>query len=110
MRSFLAVLMMTGMAHAADWERLTSDDEVLAALEGQTVLYESARQKFSRDGITLYDAGRPTWGNWRARAGQYCSEWPPAEGWDCYDLYLSTDGAKVRFRSPAGELIEGRYD
>ena len=45
--------------------------------------------------------------NWRTQGRQYCSQWPPAGDWACYDLQV--DGARVRFIGPGGETTDGTY-
>ena len=89
---------------------MTDEAGVLAALDDRKVQYEAASQIFYRSGKTLYDAGRPSWGNWRPQGAQYCSEWPPAGGWACYDLFVSADGKKVRFSGSSGaDISDGAY-
>ena len=81
---------------------------VRAALAGQRLVYAEAWQEFRTSGRTLYNAGRDTWGYWEARGGQYCSQWPPADGWACYDV--ARDGARVRFIGESGDVTEGRIE
>ena len=89
------------------WERL-DDAGIRAALAGQRLVYAEAWQEFRTSGRTLYNAGRDTWGYWEARGGQYCSQWPPADGWACYDV--ARDGARVRFIGESGDVTEGRIE
>lgn len=106
----LAVLAGPAMAQEG-WVKLNTKEQVLAALDDKALQYAAAKQIFYVSGKTLYDAGRPSWGNWHARGGQYCSEWPPNAGWDCYDLYVSADGSKVRFvgGTEGTDISEGKY-
>ena len=93
------------------WVKTETEDQVLAALDDKALQYAAAKQIFYVSGKTLYDAGRPSWGNWRPQGGQYCSEWPPNAGWACYDLYVSVDGSTVRFvgGSEGTDISEGHY-
>lgn len=105
----LAALLCAGPAFAQDWHAVTQDS-LHAALAGRTVVYANARQDFRASGKTLYTAGEPSWGNWEARAdGQYCSQWPPGRGWDCYDVELRADGARIRFIGASGDVTEGAF-
>ena len=93
-------------AQAGDWVPLDGPaiDETLS---DSKVTYEDAWQVFHGTGKTLYNAGRDSWGNWRVQGNQYCSEWPPNAGWDCFDLYVSADGSMVRFVSKTGHQTDG---
>lgn len=97
-----------GSVAAADGEfRALSGTEIEAALDDVTVVYEGgAVQTFYASGRTLYNAGRDSWGSWRVQGDQYCSEWPPNAGWDCYDM--DTDGTELRFISDRGHITVGR--
>jgi hypothetical protein len=93
------------------WIKVDSSEGILAALDDKAVQYAAAKQIFYASGKTLYDAGRPSWGNWRPQGEQYCSEWPPNARWDCYDLYVSEDSSKVRFVGGSGgtDISEGSF-
>lgn len=108
---FLGMLILAGPVAADDgWVKLTTEAQVLDALDDKSVTYGiDIKQTFYKSGKTLYDAGRPSWGNWRPQGGQYCSEWPPNANWACYDLYLSKDGTMVRFQGSAGDVSDGTY-
>ena len=83
--------------------------ETQAALEEVTLRYEDGQtnQHFYASGRTLYDAGRPSWGYWAVRGGQYCSQWPPAGGWGCYDLERHVNDGRLRFVAPDGSYSIG---
>lgn len=88
----LAAIWLAGAAQA-DWVRL-DDAGIVAALTGTEVVYEDgATQRFYASGRTRYTSVEPSWGSWRAEDGQYCSQWPPAMTWDCYDLLRDEAGA-----------------
>lgn len=108
LRVILGVMVLALPASANDWAKL-DDNGIISALTARTVQYETATQDFRASGKTLYDAGSPSWGNWRASNDQYCSEWPPTGGWTCYDLERSTDGLRVRFVDANGGATVGRY-
>ena len=108
-RTIAALALMATPLAAEDWVKVTDEDGVLAALDDKALQYEAAKQWFYNSGKTLYDSGRPSWGNWRPQGGQYCSEWPPAAVWACFDLYVSADGTKVRFVGQRNDISEGAY-
>jgi len=92
---FLWSLSSFAVAQGADDWRTLSGPEITDTLIGVTLDYESAWQDFRESGKTLYNSGGNSWGNWRVEGDQYCSQWPPRDLWDCYDVAIS--GAKVRF-------------
>ncbi len=105
MRRIALILMVCANTVLADeWIRLL-DSDIQPALEGQIVDYDDAWQEFLPSGRTLYNAGRDSWGHWDVRAGQYCSQWPPAGGWACYDV--SQKGALIRFAGQSGVATIG---
>ncbi|MEM9425335.1 MAG: hypothetical protein AAGA06_01410 [Pseudomonadota bacterium] len=112
-RGVLAVCLglTAGMAQAQDWTGLTGA-EVRAVLSDRTLYYAASWQVFQADGATLYhagyDGGAESWGQWEARGDQYCSLWPPGDGWACYDVSQSADGTRVRFTGP-GDVTIGTF-
>ncbi len=103
-RIMVVLLLLAGPAHGQDWAPLTGP-EIEALLTDATVSYGTARQRFFPSGRTLYNAGRDSWGYWSVRGDQYCSNWPPADRWDCYDMTAS--GEAVRFIDANGGITEG---
>ena len=101
------VLAAAGAAQAQDWTPLDGAG-IAEVLTGAEVTYENARQIFYPSGRTLYEFGQPSWGNWRVQGDRYCSQWPPGETWDCYDVEASTEGALVRFLDPHGNVFQGQ--
>jgi len=91
---------------AQDFQRMTGGD-ITAALADQSLMYPTATQTFYASGRTLYDAGRPSWGYWTVRGDQYCSQWPPNDMWDCYDM--ATNGTTIRFIGASGNATDGRF-
>ena len=107
MNRFLAVfLVLAGAAQAETWRAMTGA-EIAAALTDRVLVYTDARQRFYASGRTLYDAGQESWGYWAVRGDQYCSQWPPSDAWDCYDM--ATDGASLRFIAADGSATDGTY-
>ncbi|WP_420863785.1 hypothetical protein [Algirhabdus cladophorae] len=107
MRRFALILaMMAGPASADGFEAMTGA-QINAALSDRSLTYAGTTQKFYASGRTLYDAGRPSWGYWAVRGDQYCSQWPPNDTWDCYDM--ASDGEIIRFIGPAGHVTDGVY-
>lgn len=102
----LALSTMAGVAHA-DWVQL-DDGAIVAALTDRDVVYDdTATQHFYASGRTRYTAADPSWGYWRVEGGQYCSQWPPGTGWDCYDVFADETGA-VRWDDANGTSTIGR--
>ena len=102
----LCLLVGAQQANAQDWVTLSGAD-IEAALTDQTYEYDGAVQTFYASGRTLYNAGHDSWGYWAARGNQYCSQWPPGELWDCYDMETSGDGL-IRFVARDGSSTIGR--
>ncbi|SER97255.1 hypothetical protein SAMN04490244_104221 [Tranquillimonas rosea] len=105
---FLAAAMVSALPVAAAAQSFTplGTSEISSTLNGATVLYDSATQRFLSQGRLLYNNGGENWGRWKAEEGQYCSQWPPADGWTCYDV--ERNGAAIRFTGPDGRSREGR--
>lgn len=104
----MALLALPVQVMAQDWQPVPDEAGVRATLEGRKLTYDSgAWQDFRASGKTLYNSGRDSWGNWRAQGAQYCSQWPPAGDWACYDLL--TSGDKVRFVGAGGDVTDGTY-
>lgn len=111
MRSIAAIAITAFMATAAPvcaetWIQLTGSD-IESTLDDTRWDYGSATQVFHKSGITEYNAGRPSMGNWREQGNQYCSEWPPNAGLDCYDLYLDVDSGRIKFVGKGGDETIG---
>lgn len=96
MRAVAMMILLASPAVAEDWVLVLDDAGVTAALAGRTLIYDAyTQQTFGPDGDTTYITERASDGRWAARAGQYCSVWPPSDIWACYDLHLS--GERVKF-------------
>lgn len=113
MRWCVAMVLAAGPAaaeSAASWALLDGVG-IAEALTDKTLIYEesSARQVFYASGRTLYESGRPSWGRWEVRGDKYCSQWPPADGWACYDFGRLDDGGFV-FIGESGDQTFGRYE
>ena len=103
-----AVLATAGLAQSDGWERVLSDEGITEALAGRTVVYdEYTLQHFGTAGDTVFVTERAANGRWAARAGQYCSVWPPSDVWTCYDFQVN--GQRVRFISSDRSISEGSY-
>ncbi len=102
----LALAMPAG---AQTWDAVTETDAIVALLTAQDLVYEDgATQSFRPSGRTLYTFGEPSWGHWRVMNGQYCSQWPPGDDWDCYDL-SHDGGVQVRFSDAWGNHSVGQF-
>ena len=104
---FLSLLFLICSSAYAGQEPLTTEEihEYLAdrKIEGNQKGVEW-NQSFSRSGYTAYAENRgmrPSSGNWKAINNQYCSQWPPSLGWDCYDL--TVEGDKLTFIPKNGD-------
>ena len=95
-------------ALADDWNALDAAG-IAEALTGRTLQYENAWQDFRASGRTLYNAGQDSWGTWTTRGDRYCSQWPPSATWSCFDVDISADSTKVRFRGDGSDVTVGTY-
>ncbi|HUS55561.1 MAG TPA: hypothetical protein VMY41_16335 [Thermohalobaculum sp.] len=91
---FAAALLGVSPTTASD-ERALSGSEIIQLLAGAEVIGAGNRQKFYESGRTLYNDGRESWGYWRVEGDRYCSQWPPQEGWACYDMRRWEEGDRV---------------
>jgi len=108
MRYVLALCAAAGPVWAETWDPMTGP-EIEAALDDQTLDYKAAWQTFNASGTTLYNAGRDSWGSWRVQGDQYCSEWPPNAGWECYDMARDLDNDRVKFIGEGGDETIGWF-
>ncbi len=96
------VVAAGGLARADDWRSLRGV-EIRAILERQYLRYEDgSEQFFNYGGLTEYRIGWPNEGRWRIDSDRYCALWPPATGWQCYDVSARTQGRQIRFSDQAG--------
>jgi hypothetical protein len=105
----LAPMILAATAQTQDWQPL--DEAALKdALTARLMAYEDgATQQFNADGTTVYTKDKPSNGQWRIEANQYCSQWPPSDRWTCYDVARSADGLNIRFTAPDASTTTGRY-
>lgn len=99
------LLLCATAACAEEWTPLDGAG-IDAALRGQKLQYADAWQEFRPSGRTLYNAGRDSWGYWAVRGDQYCSQWPPADGWACYEM--ARRGDWLRFIGSHGDVTDGQ--
>jgi len=82
---------LSAPAVQAGEEPLTGD-QIKEILSGNTVFGEQKgtpwKQYFDADGATIYISGEdaPSPGRWAVREDRFCSQWPPSDKWDCYDM------------------------
>ena len=94
-----------------NWLSLTGE-QIKAALESQRVHYPQeggAVQEFHTNGTTVYIENGPSFGSWRTSDTQYCSVWPPASSWVCYDVLISEDRSSIRFIDGSGRIYHGKF-
>ena len=89
--SFMLAFAVVGVAQAVAEEIKLSGPEIKAALTGNTVSGEHKgkawNQSFEKNGVTTYTSeSGPSPGRWRVEGDRYCSQWPPASRWDCYEM------------------------
>lgn len=107
---FITSVLAVSAAHA-DLERLDGA-AIAAALDGRTISGERDGkawvQIFDAAGVTVYtaDGGAASEGRWRVREDRFCSQWPPAPAWVCYDMFR--DGDVVVFVGEDGEQWPAR--
>jgi hypothetical protein len=106
LRVLAIAAMCPGIVWAEDWVAMAGA-EIPPVLTEWLIKYEAASQRFYPSGRTLYDAGQESWGSWEVRGDQYCSQWPPAGGWACYDMFMDTKAGEVRFVGESGALSDG---
>ena len=103
------VIFLPMVSQANEWLDVKNDNEISSALSGKTIRFdEYSFQVFGENGRTRYFTERVSDGFWEARDGQYCSAWPVALKWTCYDL--STKGDRFRFALSDGTFSEGYID
>jgi hypothetical protein len=98
-RLALTLLLILPTAQTGHAElRSAQEGEIFALLAGNTAIAIETegtpwRQLFKTDGTTVYYSGsRPgSLGKWRMEGDQYCSLWPPARNWECYDVQINLD-------------------
>ena len=106
LRVFLMILI-AGMPvfPAVSDERPLTGQEIQDALSGNAVegVQDGVawKQIFYPDGTTTYISGnRPSPGRWAVRGEKYCSQWPPSQSWDCYQM--TGEGDRMTFIPDAG--------
>jgi hypothetical protein len=107
---FITAALTVSAAHA-DLKPLDGAG-IAAALDGKTISGErdgkAWAQTFDAGGVTVYTAAgeAATEGRWRVREDRYCSQWPPAPAWACYDMFR--DGDVIVFVGEDGEQWPAR--
>ncbi len=70
-------------------ERRLNGAEIDALPPSIDVLGDHTRQTvFARGAAAYTDRGGDSYGSSAARGDQYCPQWPPANGWACYDVLV----------------------
>ncbi|MEM7198604.1 MAG: hypothetical protein AAF352_09600 [Pseudomonadota bacterium] len=83
------VLGVMGLSMMVGAHELKLDDAAIVEnLQDKQVAGNDWAQKFFAGGKTWYESARGReWGSWRVQNNQYCSQWPPSDSWNCYDLF-----------------------
>ncbi|MFQ5564753.1 MAG: hypothetical protein ACE5EU_00100 [Paracoccaceae bacterium] len=95
LRLAIAALLAFALPAWASEERPLSGAGIARLLTDAEVIGEGTRQTFYASGRTRYNDGRESWGYWRVDGDRYCSQWPPQEGWVCYDMRSWEEGGRV---------------
>jgi len=95
LRLAVATLLLSALPARASEERALIGAEIAKVLTGAEVIGEGTRQKFYEGGRTLYNDGRDSWGYWKVEGERYCSQWPPQQGWACYNMRVWEEGQQV---------------
>ena len=102
-----ALACWPGMLAAQEWVR-ADEAAIRAALGDRTVRFDAYTvQHFGADGETEFVTERAANGRWTVQDGQYCSQWPPTERLECYDVDLAGD--RIRFIYHTGAVSEGVF-
>lgn len=89
MRVLIAVCTVLLASPAKPADRPLTNAEIADLLPRVVAIGQDTRQTFSAAGATTYSqGGRDSYGSWWAEGDQYCSRWPPADGFACYDVRL----------------------
>ena len=95
MRLWAVLCVLAGPAIAQGWEPVFEDQVIFDTLADRSLVYDAYTfQRFGAAGDTQFVTERASDGRWAARGGQYCSQWPPSDRWDCYDIQLRKDQVK----------------
>ena len=80
--------------------------QIAALLPTVVATGKDTRQTFSKAGATTYAfKGRDSYGNWRVQGDQYCSQWPPADGWACFGLLADDEAKTIIWLDASGDRI-----
>lgn len=98
--------LTVGMAAAEGGFQPQTGAEIRAVLTDVVLVYDRGWQDVRASGRTLYHVGGDSWGDWNVQGDPSCSQWPPSEHWECYDM--ARDGDVLRFISARGHVTDGR--
>ncbi len=111
MRNFVLIwAILLAVSPAVAEPQKLNDAQIIDLLPNIIAVGASARQTFEADGNTLYGAGRPSLGIWRATDGQYCSQWPPATKWVCFDVLYDKEANTITWVDATGNKEVNRIE
>lgn len=91
--ALLIIALSVVSAHAA--ERQLSGKEIGKLLPTIIALGVQTKQSFNTTGTTTHSKSDIySHGRWRVQGDRYCSQWPPAEMWVCYDVVVDGKAEK----------------
>jgi hypothetical protein len=105
----LVALTLLLASHAQAAETKLTGPEITTALQDVELSATDGDRKisqiFQKSGVTLYSVdGQQSQGFWRVTGDTYCSQWPPHEVWDCFDM--TRNGKTIAFISTRGKRYE----
>jgi hypothetical protein len=100
-RLALGFLFLTAGLASAE-EQVLKGVEILEVLGDKTLTADGdIQQLFQEGGLTLYmEKGSSSQGRWKVEKDEYCSQWPPNQGWSCYQV--TQDGEMITFIAKDG--------
>jgi hypothetical protein len=100
-------ILLFAPAFAAE-TKLSGAEIILALSDVKLAAHDHGKnisQIFQKAGVTLYIVdGQQSQGFWRVDGDKYCSQWPPHEQWDCYEM--TQNGKTIAFISSTGKRYE----
>jgi hypothetical protein len=112
MKTIILTLLFSSFIATVQAAEIKLDAEALKSLLSDITLTstESGRvieQVFQASGATFtidIETRQQSQGFWKLQGDKYCSQWPPSENWECFDVYGNDQG--VAFVSSYGKRYQ----
>jgi hypothetical protein len=112
MKTIILTLLFSSFIATVQAAEIKLDAEALKSLLSDITLTstESGRvieQVFQASGATFtidIETRQQSQGFWKLQGDKYCSQWPPSENWECFDVYGNDQG--VTFVSSYGKRYQ----